>query len=450
MLYKIYTNFEWHSLTSVILSIIILYDIQRNPSMPRTANIGEFAASWLASQGYTTHRVIGSASVNSVVYLAGGRGKGNAMALSDIVKFSTLASVGQQLFFDNKVAVHQQLGSLSRVDRAVAEVASVAKRWEVHQGIGVIVEDYLPTYMDFEQFCLARAAASDEDIVQIFRNIVRALVVLGKYGFNHNDLHMRNILVNSGDLHVKLIDFDWSTFHDPRSGAQTGQRHRCCMYSGDQNEGSCSAAGSINEAQQRMMKTMYFNWFARSVPWAPPCPRDKRELEKHIEYHREVTQPCDMLHFFIHMHFSYLNYVYGDMSTTVDLAKLVLDFGKKFMGRFGPCHKYDTEFDERDIAVRQRRLSWGSPSGAVFSLIESFMHAGFDIYTVDGVPMREEHSGTDPMDVNANSRSRGVSRGMSKGMSRLDVNHNVDVDMLNAVPSPRSRTPGLQPTRFHS
>jgi Ecdysteroid kinase-like family len=309
-----------------------------------------------AGTRYEIKRRIGSDSVNSVVY------KVTRNRKQFVLKLSLVDTTEKRCFFDNKAWVHQKLSKIAKANATVRSRLSVAVDTGifVDYSIGYLLEPFHAGYEDFENACLRWAAECQADdkecrrrFVQKIRNsfvqiVITLRMLFQRYGFNHNDMHMRNFMVRDSNddssVQVKLIDFDWSSFHEGRHALPP------------------------SHPQSAMMNRSYFSFFENlrnhmkldRVKYAEMC-KDVKNKACVIKLVKEGTKhykgkPCNVLHFAIHMFYSYVWFSSGRPSPSVDLAKLCSDFGKKFLN-LGRCDVFDTDFDtSRDDVVLARKL----------------------------------------------------------------------------------------------
>jgi len=235
--------------------------------------------------------------------------------------------------------------------------------------IGYVIEPYINDFVDFEGACISWSNLSAEELAMrvkfVLKTIVEILRGMLQYGFNHNDCHLRNIMVNKGTGTVMLIDYDWSTFHDPNKRLQP------------------------MSAQVIMMGSKYFKKMREFVSALAGSELDALCEEEEVQECFETVAGkmfntlssmnlCTMLHYFIHAKYSLSYYLKEEPSPSVDFAKCCIDFYKKFIGIAG-CSLYDTEFKETQDVLRIRQAL---KSQELPAMIEAFYGQQFDVTTI--------------------------------------------------------------------
>lgn len=307
---------------------------------------------------------IGSPSVNSVAYkvVIGSRPATRARNKKYFVlKLSLLDTAEKKRFFDNKVWIHKTMAKIAKKHANVRSKVSIATDTglleDMPVAVGYVVEPFLEGYDDFEVACLkwAKECGPESKMcrTRFIKNIIQSFVQLAillkflyrEFGFNHNDMHTRNFMVreNADDdgVSIKLIDFDWSTFHD---------NHHDKNRLPETHPQSVMMSGSYYAFFEKMRNHLGMD----RGEYAAMCADVKNRacaaqlFKEGSRYYK--GKPCEILHFAIHLLYSYEYFVSDLPSPSVDLAKLCSDFGKKFLDH-GRCTVFDTDFDTQDPDV---------------------------------------------------------------------------------------------------
>lgn len=108
--------------------------------------------------------------------------------------------------FQNKLEIHKKINISHSNFKQYMSIA------EAYHSEGIMIEPFLEGYVDFEDFC-KNESVTGEQVTLVFIKIIVILIDLSDIKFNHNDLHMRNIMINTNTYDIKLIDFDWSSIN---------------------------------------------------------------------------------------------------------------------------------------------------------------------------------------------------------------------------------------------
>jgi hypothetical protein len=272
-----------------------------------------------------------------------------------VLKLSYVAN--DDAFFENKIQVYKRLHKLKskpiQVQKMVNGVltdltvkVSDCMMTSIENGImtvsgirlGYVIEPFIENFSNFEEVCLKWHKLNlgvDEFVFRlefVLNSIILILKGMLAYGFNHNDCHLRNIMVNSETGDVKLIDYDWSTFHDPRH-LQKPMAAQVIMM-------SVKYFKRMREFVESFTGTALDTLCDEELDDSEPC----LQLATKTLYNTlHAKNMCEMLHYYIHAKYSISHYLKEEPSPSVDFAKCCIDFYKKFIGIDG-CEVYDTEF----------------------------------------------------------------------------------------------------------
>lgn len=318
---------------------------------------------------YKIHKRFGSPSVNSQVFLVS---SADALGSLMVLKVSDITNQESLTLFENKLETHQNFNKVHalaphfQLDKVVPILldGGLVRLPHSPRGTqmfrGYTVEPFVHGFKDFESKCIDwfRDAQSVSDasgissmvakVMETFSRVSEALRMLLQFGFNHNDLHMRNVMVSDEDeiIRVMLIDFDWSMFHDspPPFALQRTKMDALqnIMYFGNVER----------------IKTQ--SGFAEVCLMNNALDCGRRFVGHMTELLKDA--PCEVMFFIIHALHSYTYYVMDKPSPSVDLAHLCIDFSKKFMATpFCNAINIDTpQFDVDSVDVVGLRKMFAS------------------------------------------------------------------------------------------
>lgn len=283
-----------------------------------------------------TFNLLSKKSVNSRLYSIDDY-KGNKYA----VKISKLNTPQRLLYSKNKHRIIKILKEIRNKDihKITNEYFNLPIFARTVKNIDILIEPFLNEYRTLEDICLN--AVKHDLLINIFNKTIKILQELYKIGFNHNDLHMENIMVKfyRSKIHIKIIDYDWCCFHMPNYSNKD-------IYVKDYDF-------HVYSEQIEFMREMYFKWFEKKINFNKNIKllEDNEfirlqqfvneEVSKYVNINND-SKNCTLEHYIIHGFFSYKYYIYNQPSTQVDFAKLCIDFSKKFLNN--GCVSFETEF----------------------------------------------------------------------------------------------------------
>lgn len=331
-----------------------------------------------------------SSSVNSKLFTARKEG------VNYVVKISQLHDKQSCLYFYNKLHIYKKLHDISRHDFFVLKhfvlavdggilsdvyselnvpfINNILRMFNSQPGIdyGFIIEPLLEEYVDFEVYCIKNP--NENNVIFIFNKLAEILYhMYERYKFNHNDLHCRNFMVSTTHGYVKLIDYDWATFND----------------------------NQYYPEQESMMTTLYFTPL-HSVIQYYNCYNFESCVGKINEWTK--ANVCDLLHYYIHLLYSYKYYLNRKPSPSVDLAKLCIDFSKKFFGE-GNCSEYNTEFIGNTLKIRSIYQRYDS----LIHVLQRYKNNDYELDTATTPPQSMNSGGGTTYPIKSKDKYKGES-----------------------------------------
>ena len=280
---------------------------------------------------FNFHKRIGAPSQNSSVYLI----SDETNAKYSVLKISDLSSDDAKIFYINRKEITSRLGQDSSVNKFVVLPYVADLISDITPLVGYSIEPYLNHYDTFENKVVEwyeRTSSSELNfflinIKGVFENIFKCIYYLyTNHGFNHNDLHLNNVMVNDS-CDIKLIDFDWAT-----------------MFKGGESQVPLYLIDFMYYPKINSLVTSVCEKARTCTRNASTCTYqllEQCEQSLFESLFNKTLHPCNYLHYSVHLAYSREFFDKKQPSPRVDLAKFFINFLNIFVSP-DTCEQYNT------------------------------------------------------------------------------------------------------------